>query len=163
MRRHFLIRCFHWLLSLGIVVNYEFLESGGELHEWLGWVLGALVVLRVVAGFFSRGDASFARLNLAPGLVLQDLRSLAGRYTDHENHSAAGSWMIVVILALVLLLAVTGWMQDLDAFWGEEWLQNIHEWLAHALVALAALHVLAVVIIQFGHGVPLLRRIGFGR
>jgi len=60
-------------LSLGIVVNYEFLESGGELHEWLGWALGALVVLRVVAGFVSRGDASFARLNLAPGLVLQDL------------------------------------------------------------------------------------------
>jgi len=28
---------------------------------------------------------------------------------------------------------------------------------------LAALHVLAVMIIQFGHGVPLLKRIGFGR
>ena len=163
MRRHFLIRCFHWVLAVGIVVNYEFLESGGEPHEWLGWALGALVLLRIAAGFISRGDASFAGLNLSPRLVLQDLHSLAGTYPEHENHSAAGSWMIVLMLTLVVLLAITGWMQDLDAFWGEDWLQNIHEWLAHALVALAALHVLAVVFIQFGHGIPLLRRIGFGR
>lgn len=162
MRRHLFIRCFHWLLALGIVVNYWVLESGGELHEWLGWALGAAVLLRVVTGVLSRGDASFTRLHLAPHLVLQDLRSLAGDYPDHEDHSAAGSWMIVLMLTLVGLLAVTGWMQDLDAFWGEDWLQNIHEWLAHSLIALAALHVLAVVFIQLIHGVPLFRRIGFG-
>ena len=55
---------------MGIVVNYEFLESGGEPHEWLGWALGALVLLRIAAGFISRGDASFAGLNLSPRLVL---------------------------------------------------------------------------------------------
>ncbi|WP_435212893.1 cytochrome b/b6 domain-containing protein [Luminiphilus sp. nBUS_16] len=163
MKRHLLIRCFHWLLALGIVLNYGFLESGGDLHEWLGWALGALVLLRVLAGFTTSGDASFARLNLAPRLVLQDLRNLAGDYPDHDDHSAAGSWMIVLILTLVVLLAVTGWMQDLDAFWGEDWLQNTHEWLANSLVALAGLHVLAVGIIQFRHGIPLLRRIGLGR
>ncbi|MDG1065393.1 MAG: cytochrome b/b6 domain-containing protein [Luminiphilus sp.] len=163
MKRHLLIRCFHWLLALGIVVNYAFLESGGDLHEWLGWALGALVLLRVAAGFISSGDASFARLNLSPRLVLRDLRNLVGDYPDQEDHSAAGSWMIVLMLTLVVLLAVTGWMQDLDAFWGEDWLQAVHEWLANSLVALAGLHVLAVAVIQFGHGIPLLRRIGFGR
>ena len=46
-------------------------------------------------------------------------------------------------------------MQDLDAYWGEEWLQDLHLWLGHGLVIAAGMHIAAVLIIQFRHGVPL--------
>lgn len=35
--------------------------------------------------------------------------------------------------ALVLALGMTGWMQTLDAFWGEAWLQELHEIIASTL------------------------------
>ena len=35
--------------------------------------------------------------------------------------------------------------QGLDAFWGEEWLQELHEGLASSLIALAGLHALAAI------------------
>jgi len=37
---------------------------------------------------------------------------------------------------LVLGLGLSGWMQTLDAFWGEEWLQDIHLILGNTLIVL---------------------------
>jgi len=45
---------------------------------------------------------------------------------------------------LVLLLALTGWMSHLDAFWGDERVQHVHAWLADALLAAVVLHLLGV-------------------
>ena len=37
-------------------------------------------------------------------------------------------------------------MQTLDAWWGEEWVQELHEQAASALIALATLHALAAIV-----------------
>jgi len=47
---------------------------------------------------------------------------------------------------LVLLLGLTGWMQSLDTFWGEEWLMELHEILANTLLLAAGLHALAALV-----------------
>jgi cytochrome b561 len=54
-------------------------------------------------------------------------------------------------------------MQDLDAFWGEDWPQDLHELLANALILVACLHVAAVLWIHFVLKTPLLHRMWFGR
>jgi cytochrome b len=54
--------------------------------------------------------------------------------------------MILALMPLVLAAGLTGWMQTLDAFWGEEWLQELHEQAATALVVLASLHALAAIV-----------------
>jgi cytochrome b len=46
----------------------------------------------------------------------------------------------------VLALGITGWMQGLDAFWGEEWLQELHEVLGDALLISAGLHAASALI-----------------
>ena len=46
----------------------------------------------------------------------------------------------------MLSLGFTGWLQGTDAFWGEEWLQDVHEWLANGLLLAAGLHALAAVL-----------------
>ena len=61
---------------------------------------------------------------------------------------AVGALMMLALLALVLTLGVTGFMQSLDAFWGEEWLLELHELLASALIGLAALHVTAAIVMS---------------
>ena len=49
--------------------------------------------------------------------------------------------MMLALMALVLALGATGWMQTTDAFFGEEWLMELHEALAHGLLWAAGLHV----------------------
>jgi len=54
--------------------------------------------------------------------------------------------MMFGLMALVLSLGVTGYMQGSDAFWGEEWVQELHEALASTLIAFAGLHALAAIV-----------------
>lgn len=54
--------------------------------------------------------------------------------------------MMLALITVVLCLGVTGWMQTLDAFWGEEWLQNTHAFIANALIALATIHAIAAIV-----------------
>ena len=54
--------------------------------------------------------------------------------------------MMLLLMALVLSLGLTGWMQGTDAFFGEDWLQDLHETLANALVIPAGLHAAAALV-----------------
>ncbi len=47
--------------------------------------------------------------------------------------------MMLSLMALVLALGLTGYLQTTDMFWGEEWLEELHEGLAYTLLGLAAL------------------------
>ena len=40
---------------------------------------------------------------------------------------------------------MTGYMMGMDAYWGEEWLQEGHELLANSLYVLIPLHVLSAI------------------
>ena len=55
--------------------------------------------------------------------------------------------MMFMLMGLVLSLGVTGWMQGTDAYFGEEWLQELHELLAHALLLSAGLHAAAAIVV----------------
>jgi len=50
-----------------------------------------------------------------------------------------------LLWSLVLLLGVTGWMSRLDAFWGDDGIRHIHEWLADALLIAVAVHLSGIV------------------
>jgi cytochrome b len=43
------------------------------------------------------------------------------------------------------------------AFWGAEWMEEVHEALVHATLALIALHVLGVLFASLEHGENLIR------
>ena len=54
--------------------------------------------------------------------------------------------MMLVLMALVLALGVTGFLQTTDRFWGDEALQEVHELLGNALIAAAGLHAAAALV-----------------
>lgn len=151
------IRLFHWSLALGIALNYWLLEGGDPPHEWLGYGLLALVLSRVVWGFIGPANARFSQFVVGPRRFLQSLRSPAADYRDHTGHSPLASWMIVFLLTLVAVVAISGWMQELDAFWGEDWVQNLHEYAGHTLIGAAGMHVSAVLWIQHRYRLGLIQ------
>jgi cytochrome b len=53
--------------------------------------------------------------------------------------------MMLALLVGVALVGVTGWLQTTDRFFGEQWLEGLHEVLAYAVLTMVGLHVVAAI------------------
>jgi cytochrome b len=141
------VRLVHWGLVACVLLNFGVLEEGEGPHRVTGYLAVALVLLRVVWGFVGSRHARFADFFPTPARLrahLADLR--AGRPARHLGHNPLGAVMMLSLMALVLALGVTGYLQGLDAFFGEAWLQHVHEALAQTLVGLAGVHAAAAIV-----------------
>jgi len=45
------VRIVHWTLVSCVLTNYFVLDDGETVHQWLGYLAGALVAARIVWGF----------------------------------------------------------------------------------------------------------------
>ena len=141
------VRLFHWSLVTCVLLNQFVLEEGETPHEIAGYIASGLVAARVVWGFIGSRHARFADFFPTPARLLAHGRALlAGEQPHHVGHNPFGAVMMLALMALVLALGLTGWMQGLDAYWGEEWLQDLHELLANGLLAAAGLHAAAAIV-----------------
>lgn len=59
--------------------------------------------------------------------------------------------MVVLLLLMVGGIALTGWMQTTDAYWGVEWVEETHEALAELLLVAIAMHVVGVIHTSLRH------------
>lgn len=141
------VRIFHWSLVACVLTNYFVLDDGDDWHQWIGYAASALVMLRTVWGFIGTRHARFADFFPTPARLRAHLAALrAGRHDGHVGHNPLGALMMLALMALVMALGITGFLQNTDTFWGEEWLQDLHEWLGSALIALAGLHAAAAIL-----------------
>lgn len=141
------VRVFHWSLVACIVFNFFIQDDGETLHQWVGYTASALVLTRTVWGFVGPPNARFVNFWPTPARVMTHLRELmSGQHHGSAGHNPLGALAMLTLMALVLSLGTTGWMQGLDAFWGEEWLQDVHEALGNGLITLAGVHAAAALI-----------------
>jgi cytochrome b len=141
------VRVTHWTIA-GIVI-WNLFGPTDPLHRQLGYVAAALVGLRIVWGFVGTRYARFSAWWPTRSYLRAYLRSLAsGRPLVHLSHNPLGGVMALVLWALVIALAFTGWLMRLDAFWGEDWPQAIHTWLAIALEVCVCVHITAAIVMS---------------
>jgi cytochrome b len=87
--------------------------------------------------------ARFSTFVRSPVAVIRYLASIVkGRPERHIGHNPAGAIAIIAMLLMTCGVGVTGW----DAYnsTGGEWLGELHEGVASAMLALVAIHVVAV-------------------
>lgn len=150
-----LVRCFHWSAVALLLLDYWLLEGGENPHQWAGYALGGLVVVRVIWGVVGAAHARFA--DFFP-TVESVRRHLSERTLDPRlGHNPVGALMILVMLALMAVMVISGWLQTTDRFWGEPWVEKVHQYSADTLMGLAVVHVLAVLLVQRISGVSLVR------
>lgn len=151
-------RMFHWLLVVSFVGAFATGESERlrGLHLLLGYSAAGLVAFRLLWGLVGTLHARFASFPLSPRAVVDYLRSLLALSPRHYfGHNPAGSWAILAMLALLIATAVTGWAQAVEI--GPRWVEDLHEGLANATVALVVVHVAAVALSSLLHRENLVR------
>ena len=141
------VRAFHWSLVSCVTFNYFVLNDGKTTHQIVGYVAVTLVVSRIIWGFIGSRHARFADFFPTPSRLAHHIRQVkSGNHVATQGHNPVGALMMLALMATVLALGTTGWMQTLDAFWGEEWLQNLHRNIGNVLISLATLHALAAIV-----------------
>jgi cytochrome b len=135
------VRLFHWSLVALFVVAYATGDEVERVHIAAGYSIAALLALRIIWGFVGPRHARFR----------------------HLGHNPAGGLMIVALIVMLAATCATGYMMTTDAYWGAKWVEETHEVLANATVALIALHVLGVLVASFQHRENLVKAMVTGR
>jgi cytochrome b len=141
-----LVRVGHWTLVIGIAAAWLTRHGGGAWHEWLGYLVLAVVAIRIIWGFTGSRHARFAQFVHPAAATLSYARQvIAGREPRHLGHNPLGGWMIVALLLTTTAVCASGWLYTTDLFWGVEWVEELHEGLTNFLLMLAFVHICGVI------------------
>jgi cytochrome b len=163
-------RLFHWATAALIALAYvTYLLGWMDWHARAGDAVLTLVIFRLLWGFFGSDTSRFSRFVAAPRAAFAHLGRLFFREPDRQvGHNAAGGWMVLLLLALVLGEALSGiYVQNDVANQGP--LSDItparlanaitatHWIFWDALLAAVALHILAIALYATAKGHDLVR------
>lgn len=141
------VRVVHWLMVLCFAGAYLTAESESLrlVHVTLGYTMAGLVGFRMIWGLVGSRYARFSSFVRSPAAALRYLRSLVSGHPEHHvGHNPAGALAILALLGAALLLVATGWANYNDI--GGDWTEELHEFIANAMLALVVVHVAAVLI-----------------
>jgi cytochrome b len=146
------VRLFHWSLVGLFVLAYATGDEIEKVHIAAGYTIAALMVARVLWGFIGPHHARFANFVRPPGEMLANLRDAVRlRAPRYLGHNPAGAAMIIALILMISGTCVTGYMMTTQAYWGAKWVEQFHQTLANASVALIVLHILGVIVVSFEH------------
>ncbi|OFZ67171.1 MAG: hypothetical protein A2V79_09635 [Betaproteobacteria bacterium RBG_16_56_24] len=151
-------RMFHWLLVLSFTVAFLTAESerNRDIHVASGYILLGLLAFRLLWGFIGTHYARFGSFLFGPGEVVAYIKSLLKRKPAHHvGHNPAGSVAIWLLLIFGFVSAVSGVLVYHDA--GGDALEELHEVLSHAMLAVVAVHIFGVLASSVMHRENLVR------
>lgn len=136
------VRLTHWLVAIGVFVNLVITEEGGLWHKYIGYAVVALVLSRLVWGLIGTPYARFSQFFPTPTRLWAYLHT-----PTHTTlgHNPVGAVMMFILWALILALGITGYLMNIEQYWGIEWVEEVHEVLAQSLYVLIPLHIIAAV------------------
>ena len=150
-------RMFHWLIVGLFGLSWLSASRGWmDLHFLSGYSIIALLLFRLSWGFVGSETSRFVHFIRSPLAVRQQLARLHRREPDTTiGHNAAGGWMVMLILALLVVQVATGLCANDDGYtegpllkyvgkdWSD-WLSHIHAVNFTVIKAVIALHMLAI-------------------
>ena len=161
-----LVRVFHWSLVAGFATAFIVEDDLLGVHVWAGYLVLALVAVRLVWGLIGTRHARFSDFVRGPGAVLAYLRDVVSlRAPRYLGHNPAGGAMILLLLIGLAATGISGLalygaeefagpladvMRGLPSFWGDV-LEETHEVLANLTLGLILIHVAGVLVSSLLH------------
>ena len=71
--------------------------------------------------------------------------------------------MAVALLAMIVMVCVSGWLYTTDRYWGVEWVEELHETCAWIILALVAIHIIGAIATSRHHRENLVTAMLHGR
>jgi cytochrome b len=158
------VRIFHWSLVALFIVAFVTGDEIERVHIAVGYTIAGLVVARIVWGFTGPHHARFSNFVRRPAETIDYMRkAVRGGAPRYIGHNPAGGLMTIALLGMILAISGTGFMMTTSAFWGAEWVEDLHEGLVYATMGLIALHVAGVIVTSIEHRENLVRAMITGR
>jgi len=158
------VRIFHWSLLGLFVLAFATGDEVGWLHIRVGYAIAALVTLRIVWGFVGSRHARFGDFVRSPWDTATYLRQAAQRKAPrYLGHNPAGGAMVIALLVMIGGIAATGFAMTTDAFWGSQWVEDLHVGLVYSTIGLIVLHVAGIILSSLEHGENLVKAMITGR
>jgi cytochrome b len=158
-------RLFHWSIVLLVGVLWYTGKTGGldemTIHMWAGYAVLALLLFRLAWGVIGTRSSRFAEFVRGPVSAFRYARGLARREKRPVvGHNPLGGWMVVLLLISLLVQTMSGLFADDEIFTtgplagkvsGEvvSFMTWVHDGNFNLLLALAAVHVTAVLLYRF--------------
>lgn len=154
------VRTCHWLIVILVALQFataEFDLLSMDWHFWFGYALLGLLGLRLAWGFIGPPSARFANSLHGPRALIDYLRRFRERKShEYVGHNPLGALAVFALFAVLLVQSVSGLLTSdeillegpLVQYW-PEWertASRIHHLARNVLLALVALHVLAVLL-----------------
>jgi cytochrome b len=158
------VRLLHWTLALSMIGSFVTHESGGALHENLGYIALAAASLRVILGFVASGYWRFSQFVRGVRVTLSYAKDIVSkRELRYLGHNPLGGWMVLALLADAIATGFTGWLFTTDQFWGVKWVEELHGALGEALLPLLFLHISGAIFTSYRHQENLVASMLHGR
>lgn len=104
-----LVRIGHWTLVIAFFTAYFTEEDFLTQHTWAGYVVGSVVLIRVVWGFIGSKHAQFNDFIYTPTAIFSYLKGLISRKPQHYlGHNPAGGAMVLALLLSLIATTYTG-------------------------------------------------------
>jgi cytochrome b len=161
-----LVRIFHWSLVGTFFIAYFTEDDLLTLHVYAGYIIGGLLVFRLIWGFIGSRYARFNDFVKPPREVWVYLKSILTTHPKrYLGHNPAGGAMAIALLLSLVMVTVSGIalygieesagplaasFSGAGEFW-EDVVEGTHEFFANATLALVFFHVLGVVMASLQH------------
>lgn len=103
------VRIGHWTLVGSFFIAYFSEDDFLTLHVWAGYVLGTVVLFRLLWGLIGSRHARFSDFLCSPAKVITYLKNLRkGNAKHYLGHNPAGGVMIILMLLMLSATTYTG-------------------------------------------------------
>lgn len=160
------VRIFHWGLVLAFFIAYITEEDFLTIHTFAGYLILALILLRIVWGVIGTRHARFTDFVYSPQTIKQFIKeTFYLRAKRYLGHNPAGGAMVILLIFSLLITTFTGlavygaeeqagpmaaWFSNSSEFWGEAF-EEIHEFFANFTLFLVFVHVAGVIVESLIH------------
>ncbi len=103
------VRLTHWGIAASVLLNALVTGGGSLIHVSLGWLVMALLLMRLVWGALGPSEARFSAFPPNPLSALRHLRDMMrGSQRDYPSHNPAGAIMAYAFWATLAIVTLTG-------------------------------------------------------